>query len=177
MAEGDDQKNDLDWASVVAERKIQEAIDEGLFDNLPGKGEPIDLSVNPFEPPGMGAINRMLKHNKVIPVWVSAERDIETSRALALAALARWEAAEPGLRGDTRYPELRQMARDAYGGHMRETNDLILKFNVSSPFALRAPISFMMKRRLREFDEQYGVEDGRTNHTDTSSRAAESIKS
>ena len=157
-----DDLNDLpDWTAGIAERKIQEAIDEGLFDNLPGKGKPIDLSVNPFEPPGMGAINRLLKHNNVLPPWLMLEREIETSRALTLATLSRWEAAEPGLRDDPRYPELRQAARDAYHNHLTQTNDLVFRYTMSNPFAHRAPVPFMMKRRLREFDEQYGAgEDG-----------------
>ena len=175
MDGGDDRAPDVDWASAIAERKIQEAIDEGLFDNLPGRGLPLDLSINPFEAPGMGAVNRILKHNKVLPVWVTVEKEIEASRALALAALARWEASEEGLRGDPRYRELRQMARDAYCGNMRRTNDLILKFNVGSPFAMRAPISFMMQRRLREFDERYGAGDGGAPDAEVISRPAEGV--
>lgn len=153
--------NDLpDWTAGIAERKIQDAIEEGLFDNLPGKGRPLDLSVNPFEPPGMGAINRLLKHNRVLPLWVLLEQEIETSRAVALATLARWEAAESGLRDTPDYVKGRTSAREAYHRHMRHTNDLILKYNYSSPFAHRAPIPLMIKHRLREFDERYGAEDG-----------------
>lgn len=148
-----------DWTAGVAERKIQDAIEEGLFDNLPGKGQPLDLTVNPFEPPGMGAINRLLKHNKVLPLWVMLEQEIETSRAVALSTLARWEAAAPGLQDTPDYARARAMARETYHQHMRQTNDLILKYNYSSPFALRAPIPLMVKFRLHEFDERYGVDD------------------
>jgi DnaJ family protein C protein 28 len=160
MAQQDDLPRDLDWAATVAERKIQEAVEEGLFENLPGRGKPLDLRANPFEPPGAGVVNRILKHNKVLPAWVTIEQEIEAERALALAALARWEAAEPGLTDDERYPTLRSMARESYATHMQRTNDLILKYNISSPFALRAPVPFMMKRRLREFDERYGTGEG-----------------
>ncbi len=153
-----DDLNDLpDWTAGIAERKIQEAIEDGLFDNLPGRGQPLDLSVNPFEPPGMGAINRLLKHNRVLPLWLTLEQEIETSRALALATFARWEAAAPGLAGTTDYARARRAAREAYERHMRQTNDLVLKYNYSSPFALRAPVPLMVKTRLREFDERYGV--------------------
>ena len=147
----------LDWAGVVAERKIQDAIEEGLFDRLPGRGKPLDLSINPFQPPGMAALNRLLQHNKVVPVWVAIEREIEAERALALGSLARWEAAQTELADDPRYADLRRLAREAYAGHMQRTNDLILKYNVNSPFAFRSPIAFMMKRRLVEFDETYGA--------------------
>jgi hypothetical protein len=155
----DDLPRDLDWAATVAERKIQEAVEEGLFANLPGRGKPLDLRANPFEPPGAGIVNRILKHNKVLPGWLTVEQEIEAERALALAAFARWEAAEPELAGDERYAKLRSLAREAYAAHMRRTNDLILKYNLSSPFTLRAPIPFMMKRRLLEFDDRYGTDE------------------
>jgi DnaJ family protein C protein 28 len=159
MASVDDMGDNPDWTAGIAERKIQDVIDEGLFDDLPGRGQPLDLSVNPFEPPGMGAVNRLLKHNRVLPPWLLLEQEIEASRALALASLARWEASEPGLRETGDYPRLRASAREAYARHLKQTNDLILKYNYSSPFAFRAPIPFMLKRRLQEFDEQYGAEE------------------
>ncbi len=159
MAGAEDFGDNPDWMAGIAERKIQDAIDEGLFDNLPGRGQPLDLSVNPFEPPGMGAVNRMLRHNKVLPIWLLLEQEIEASRALALAVLARWEAAAPGFEDAADYPAARAKARDAYARHLQQTNDLILKLNYSSPFALRVTIPFMKKRRLAEFDEFYGTPD------------------
>jgi DnaJ family protein C protein 28 len=158
MVSMDDMGDNPDWTAGIAERKIQDAIDEGLFDDLPGRGQPLDLSANPFEPPGMGAVNRLLKHNKVLPPWLLLEQEIEAARALTLAMLARWEASEPGLRETLDYPRLRAAAREAYARHLKQTNDLILKYNYSSPFAFRAPIPFMLKRRLQEFDERYGTD-------------------
>jgi len=159
MVSMDDMGDNPDWTAGIAERKIQDAIDEGLFDNLPGRGKPLDLSTNPFEAPGMGAVNRLLKHNKVLPLWLLLEQEIEASRALALATLARWEASEPDLRGGADYPCLRASAREAYARHLKQTNDLILKYNHSSPFAYRSPVPFMLRRRLQEFDDQYGADD------------------
>ena len=157
MVSMDDMGDNPDWTAGIAERKIQDAIDEGLFDNLPGRGKPLDLSTNPFEVPGMGAVNRLLKHNKVLPLWLLLEQEIEASRALALAILARWEASEPDLRESADYSRLRASAREAYARHLKQTNDMILKYNYSSPFAYRSPVPFMLKRRLEEFDELYGA--------------------
>ena len=157
MVSMDDMGDNPDWTAGIAERKIQDAIDEGLFDNLPGRGKPLDLSTNPFEAPGMGAVNRLLKHNKVLPLWLLLEQEIEASRALALAILARWEASEPDLRESADYSRLRASAREAYARHLKQTNDMILKYNYSSPFAYRSPVPFMLKRRLEEFDELYGA--------------------
>jgi len=156
MVSADDLGESVDWIAGIAERKIQDAIEEGLFDNLPGAGKPLDLTVNPFEPPGMGAIHRMLKHNKVLPAWLLLEREIEAAWAIALATLARWEAAEAGLRDTPQYARLRGAAREAYARHMRQCNDLILKYNYSNPFAFRSPVPMMLRTRLREFDDRYG---------------------
>lgn len=158
MAAVDDLGDNPDWMAGIAERKIQDAIDEGLFDNLPGQGQPLDLSANPFEPPGMGAINRLLKHNRVLPPWLLIEHEIEAGRALALGVLARWEASEINLRETRQYSAFRAKAREAYARHLKETNDLILKYNYSSPFSYRVQIPFLQKRRLAEFDELYGTD-------------------
>lgn len=159
MVSGDDLIGSVDWIAAVAERKIQEAIEEGLFDHLPGAGKPLDLTANPFEPPGMAALHRMLKHNNVLPTWLLLEKEIEASRAIALATLTRWEAAAPSLSETPQYAPLRAAAREAYERHMRQCNDLILKYNFSNPFAFRAPIPLMIKTRLREFDARYGSAD------------------
>ena len=153
----DDLSDNPDWMAGIAERKIQDAIDDGLFDNLPGRGQPLDLSVNPFEPPGMGAINRLLKHNRVLPPWLLIEQEIEAGRALALGVLTRWEASETNLRGTPTYSAFRAKAREAYAQHLKETNNLILKYNYSSPFQFRTQIPFLQKRRLAEFDAEYGT--------------------
>ena len=58
MASAEDLGDNPDWIAGIAERKIQDAIDDGLFDHLPGRGQPLDLSVNPFEPPGSSSSGR-----------------------------------------------------------------------------------------------------------------------
>ena len=45
------------WESLV-DQKIREAMEQGEFDDLPGKGEPIDTSENPFEDPEMRLAHR-----------------------------------------------------------------------------------------------------------------------
>lgn len=145
------------WTEAVAERKIKEAMDEGLFDNLPGAGKPLDLTENPFEPPGMAAVNRMLRHNRVLPAWLLLEQEIEASRAAAIAVLDRWRATVGRVSGTPEYAALQSQARSAYERHMRQTNNLILKYNYTNPFVYRSVIPFMIKRRLAEFDKLYAA--------------------
>ena len=40
----------MDLMAAIAERKIQEAMERGEFDDLPGKGKPLDLSDDPMVP-------------------------------------------------------------------------------------------------------------------------------
>lgn len=159
MAASEDLGETVDWMAGIAERRIQDAIDEGLFDNLPGRGKPLHLTENPFEPPGMRAVNHLLRQNKVLPPWLLLEKEIEASRSLALGTLARWEVAEPRLSGSPEHGNLRSIARAAYHKHLKQTNDLILKYNYSNPFAFRAPVPLLTQRRLQEFDERFGADE------------------
>jgi hypothetical protein len=70
----------MDQWEAIAERKIREAMAEGAFDNLKGKGKPLDLDENPFEDPSVRMGHRLLRNNGFAPTWVEEAKD------LALAA-------------------------------------------------------------------------------------------
>ena len=44
-----------------ADEAIRKAMEEGKFDNLPGKGKPLKLDEDPFEDPEWRLANKMLK--------------------------------------------------------------------------------------------------------------------
>jgi DnaJ homolog subfamily C member 28 len=73
----------------LVEKKIREAMENGEFDNLPGKGEPIDLSENPFEPPESRTVNRLLKNAGFAPAWIEARKYLESELEQARAILVR----------------------------------------------------------------------------------------
>ena len=68
----------MDACQLIAERKIQEAMEEGAFENLEGAGKPLDLSENPFEDPSDRLAHRLLKNNGFAPDWIAEAREIET---------------------------------------------------------------------------------------------------
>lgn len=140
------------WDSfhAIAERKIREAMEEGLFDNLPGKGKPLDLDDDPLTPAHLRIVHHVLKNANVVPEWVLREREIETAKQAATDFLARWEADRAA--GVARDPA---HARAEYHALMRKANDLILKFNVVNPFGHRAPVPFLIKERLADWDARY----------------------
>jgi hypothetical protein len=62
---------------LLAENKIQEAIEQGLFDDLPGKGKPLDLSAYFDTPAAERAGFSVLKTAGVVPPEVEMLKTIE----------------------------------------------------------------------------------------------------
>jgi DnaJ family protein C protein 28 len=76
----------------LTEKMIREAIEAGEFDNLPGKGQPIDLSENPFEDPDLRTVHRLLRNAGFAPAWIEERKDIDSTLEIARTKLARaWE--------------------------------------------------------------------------------------
>ncbi|HLG96944.1 MAG TPA: DUF1992 domain-containing protein [Bryobacteraceae bacterium] len=74
------------WQSI-ADRKIQEAMESGGFDNLPDKGKPISLDRNPFEDPTTWMAHHLLQVNGFAPAWIEEARDIDATAARIRALL------------------------------------------------------------------------------------------
>jgi DnaJ family protein C protein 28 len=73
----------------LVEKKIREAMEKGEFDNLPGKGEPIDLSENPFEDPEMRTVHRLLRNAGFAPAFIEERKSIEAELEQGRKMLAR----------------------------------------------------------------------------------------
>ncbi len=79
-----------DWESWV-DRQIREAQERGEFDDLPGKGRPLDLMTNPYAGDRELAF-KLLKEAGYAPEWIEQDKAIRSRLARARAALARaWE--------------------------------------------------------------------------------------
>lgn len=84
-----DEKIDIDSVADMAEYRsrlrherqdlieelIQEGFDQGQFDNLPGKGKPLNLEKNPYAA-DMELANELLKENDLPPVWILQRNEI-----------------------------------------------------------------------------------------------------
>ena len=80
----------------LTEKSIREAIEKGEFDNLPGKGQPLDLSENPFEDPDLRTVHRLLRNAGFAPAWIEERKDIEAQLELARTTLMRaWRLYNP----------------------------------------------------------------------------------
>ncbi len=68
---------DMDPLIAIAERRIQEAIECGEFDDLPGKGKPLDLGEDDRTVPAeLRMAYRMLKNAGLLPPEVELHKEI-----------------------------------------------------------------------------------------------------
>ncbi len=61
----------------IADRRIQEAIEAGAFDNLRGAGKPLQMDDDTFVPADMKAAFRVLSNSGYAPDWMALAQEIE----------------------------------------------------------------------------------------------------
>lgn len=71
-------RSETDIANVV-EQRIWRSMEEGHFENLPGKGKPLDLADNPHADPAEDTLYRILSRNGCAPEWIELNKEIRRS--------------------------------------------------------------------------------------------------
>ncbi|MFA9460517.1 DnaJ family domain-containing protein [Thiohalorhabdus sp. Cl-TMA] len=61
----------------LAEERIQEAMEEGVFDDLPGEGEPLELEDDSMVPEELRTAYRMLKNSGHLPPELAPNQEIK----------------------------------------------------------------------------------------------------
>lgn len=80
----------------MAEKMLREAIEAGEFDDLPGKGQPVDLRENPFEDPDLRVVHKLLREAGFAPAWIEERKDIDATFEAAGQTLTRaWKIYRP----------------------------------------------------------------------------------
>jgi hypothetical protein len=98
----------VDCFHKIAEERIQRAQEEGVFDNLPGKGKPLKLEDDSCIPEDLRLTYKILKNSNCLPIELELRKEIFSLRQLLNAAID---------------PETRQELR-------RELNLLTLRLNL-----------------------------------------------
>ena len=68
-------RSETDIINVV-EQRIWHSMEEGQFENLPGKGKPLNLSTNSHADPAEDTLYRILSKNGCAPEWVELNKEI-----------------------------------------------------------------------------------------------------
>lgn len=80
-----------EWQNLIEER-LSRAIEEGVFENLPGAGKPLNLENNPNEPEDMRLSNKLLKDNNLSPPWIADRKELlRESQELRRQLRIRWQ--------------------------------------------------------------------------------------
>ena len=115
---------------------------DGLMDNLPGQGQPLELDDDALVPDEYRLGNRMLKSSGFAPPWIEAQREIEQDRAKLDSWLKE---------AKRRLPHLDTAARAALiAAYRRKLDDLQ---RMITHYNLQAPPGAMHLAGLRMADE------------------------
>lgn len=132
------------------EEQIRQAIARGDFDNLPGKGKPLDLSENPHEDPGWRLAYRLLKENGYTLPWIETRQNIELDYEKALKSLQQswdWRKNAAGRRGLVHAEREWQQALQNFREQMFKLNRRIRDYNLEIP-------SNQFQRRLINIEQE-----------------------
>ncbi len=148
-------------ARDIVEQRIQEAQEEGKFDNLRGAGKPLRLEDNVWAGDKAMAYH-LLASNDVAPQELERGREIDQELARAEAALRSLRHQRDTLlarrylfASDRRaYNTLREATERRYADALRGINSRILSLNIIAPPALHRR-TLDVERRLAAFREEF----------------------
>jgi DnaJ-like protein len=108
----------MEFFDKIVEERIQRAQEDGVFDNLPGKGKPLKLEDDSLVPEELRLTYKILKNSNCLPMEMELRKQIFNLRQLLNATIDE---------------ETRRELR-------RELNLLVLKFNVKQRRAIRVDL-------------------------------------
>ena len=139
------------------EDQIRRAMEDGRFDNLPGRGKPLKLDQNPNEDPAWALAHHLLRSSGFTLPWIEAQRGIQAAIEEARTTLRRaWDwRAQASSESAPPAPVESEWARALEGFHrqLRAINQRILSYNLEVPserFQLR-PLNFEHELQLTIF--------------------------
>lgn len=115
----------------TVEEQVRQAFQSGEFDNLPGKGRPLNLSENPFAA-GQEAAFSILHNNGFTPGWIEEKRQIEEELAESRRLLGRaWQRHDGSDWGQQQW----RRAVTVFETEIAKLNQRIRTYNLKAPSA------------------------------------------
>ena len=142
----------FDWNNLIDEM-IENGRSQGIFDDLKGKGKPLNLNKNPFNQNSEIA-DSLLKENKMVPAWLAQRNDTQTEiEALRQKISRTWR------RYDQEYrfaqgAGIRSGLEIAWDDEIKKWEAAILKINkLIDSYNLKRPVNNLEMYKLRLDDE------------------------
>ena len=131
------------WEPLI-DRLIRESMERGEFDDLPGKGQPVDLSENPYEAPELRTVHRLLKNAGFAPAWIEERKDIDSEYMRVYSILRRAKSLYAS--EDSSLPAEWERARKEFRERVDELNERIRYYNLKAP-------AVAFQRKIIDVDE------------------------
>ena len=141
----------MGMSNLSIEEIIRRAMEEGKFEDLPGKGKPLNLDENPHEDPDWRIAHRVLLNAGYSLPWIETLREIEADLETARASLARAWAWQTSMQAQSNRPDWAEAewvrTHRTFREQVGEINKRIRSNNLAVP-------STRFQRRLIDPDEE-----------------------
>jgi len=135
----------------MVEDVIREAMERGEFDNLPGKGRPLNLSDDPLLDPMTSIVNSILRDNGLSHPLIEARRTMEAEAEQCRAELRRaWFIYQRSGGSDEAWAE----AVRSFGAQVKEFNREVRTFNLKAPSPVFHGLALDAEEELRRMWNQ-----------------------
>lgn len=119
------------------DEQIRKAIEEGQFNNLKGKGKPLNLDDNPYADPEWKLAHHVLKNGGFTLPWIETRQEIDNeSSALQIALQRAWEWREDAYQQKLSLDLVEnewQRARQVFMEKIEKLNKRIRSYNLEAP--------------------------------------------
>ncbi|MEM7111591.1 MAG: DnaJ family domain-containing protein [Chloroflexota bacterium] len=149
----------FDWNNLI-EDLIEDGKNQGMFDNLRGKGKPLKLDSNLYAPEKVLA-NKLLKDNDLTPAWImNRNRILEQKEQLRAEMQKKWTQHQQAHRFAQGQAQIQALVI-SWDDACRAWEAEIVKLNKQiDDFNLKRPIDNMELFKLR-FEEELKKIDAR----------------
>ncbi len=122
--------NVLNLESAI-DKQIREAMERGDFDNLRGKGKPLNLARDPNVPPEWEMAFGILKNAGYAPDWIETFKSVRAAQEKLFAPFRRFQAHPPA--NEKERARLQKKLVEEFRAQAAELNRLIDTFNLKAP--------------------------------------------
>lgn len=160
----------FDFVAHVAEGHIQEAIEQGKLDNLPGQGKPLNLVEDATLPSHVRIANRVLGNAGIAPEWIQNRQQVldervatenalqkaireNRSRTARLHALLEDATAKQSEAYMSAYADWHAVARRNYLEQLKSVNTAILKYCMTAPTTAEPFTPYNISTEMSRYDE------------------------
>jgi hypothetical protein len=152
----------MSWFEIISERKIRDAQEEGAFDNLPGKGKPLNLDVDLRVPPELRTVYRLMREANVLPDWIQLDKEVRQRRerwqarmetfAVSLAAAHAELGPKPPRTACERLDGRRDAFLEQAAKELREVNRMIDRLNLIVPTPAQQRLRLDLRERMEALE-------------------------